>query len=249
MKYFIITGASSGLGEALAKEVITSQHKIFCISRNINHHLKDLASENRTGFWYFEQNLTDVSRIPDLVKEIFTYIDNTAVSEIVLINNAGVVEPVKPLGKCNVDELVNSIQINLTAPIVLINEFIKNSLSLNCLKTVVNISSGAAFNPYFGWAAYCSSKAGIDMITRTVGLENDFNNVRIMSIAPGVVDTSMQTRLRDVDEADFPMKQKFVRLFEEERLTKPKTAAVKILNIIDNPPVTGSITDLRKIEQ
>ncbi|HLN53754.1 MAG TPA: SDR family NAD(P)-dependent oxidoreductase [Lentimicrobium sp.] len=245
----MITGTSSGLGEAFAKKAIMNRDKVFCISRKVNHDLKALANNNRSGFWYFEQDLTISSAIPDLIREIFTFIDKSLASEIILINNAGVVEPVKPLGKCTFEEITNHVAINLTAPILLTNEFIKNTLDIDCKKTVINISSGAGSNPYFGWTLYCSTKAGIDMMTRTVGLENDFNKVRILSIAPGVVNTGMQDKLRQVDEKDFPKKNKFVKLYEEEKLTEPDTAATKILEMLEEPLSTGLITDLRKVNQ
>lgn len=249
MRYFIITGASSGLGEALAKNCIINHDKVFCISRKVNKKLKVLANELHTGFWYFEQDLTVTSKIPGLLQEIFSYIDSSAVTDIILINNAGVVEPIKPLGKCNAEEITKHIEINLTVPVIFTNEFIKNSLQLDCNKTIINISSGAASNPYFGWTLYCSTKAGLDMMTQTVGLENEFNNVRVLSIAPGVLDTNMQDKLREVEEENFPMKHRFVKLFEEEKLIKPDVAAKNIFHLIQDPPLTGSITDLRKINQ
>ncbi len=248
MRYFIITGTSSGLGEALARKVISDHEKVFCISRRLNQSLKELADEMHEGLWYFEQDLTEVSGIPDLMNEVFSYIDKSLATEIVLINNAGVVEPVGPLGKFSIEDIKRHLEINLMVPIAMTNEFIRLSSGFQCLKTVINISSGAAYNPYFGWSLYCSSKAGLDMLTKTVGLEKEFNNIRILSVAPGVVDTGMQEKLRDVNETDFPMKQKFVRLHEDDKLVKPEIAAGNILKLLESNPETGSITDLRKIK-
>ncbi len=249
MRYYIITGTSSGLGEALAMNVISSNGKVFCISRRLNQKLKELANKMHAGFWYFEQDLTNVTEIPDLMNEIFSYVDKSTATEIVLINNAGIVEPVGPLGKFTVDEIKRHIEINLMVPVIMTNEFIRHSAEFDCLKTVLNISSGAAYNPYFGWSLYCTGKAGIDMLTRTVSLEKDYNNITILSIAPGVLDTGMQEKLRAVDVSDFPMKHKFVSLHEKNKLVKPDIAAADIIRFLESSPESGSITDLRKINQ
>lgn len=248
MKYYIITGTSSGLGEALAIKTIEAQHKLFCISRHVNEGLKQKANELRTGLWYYEQDLTRLELIPQLMQEIFSYINPSVVTEITLINNAGVVEPVKALGDCEVSEIAGHVNLNLGAAIVLINEFIKQSKSLQCKKHIINISSGAASNPYAGWSLYCSTKAGIDMITRTVALEQQENEfpVKILSIAPGIVDTPMQEKVRNANIEDFPMQPKFKNLHQEGKLTPPLEAATNILEMVAemNLP-NGSITDLR----
>ncbi len=250
MKYYIITGASKGLGEALAKKVISDQHKVFCISRKINNHLRDLASSHHAGFWYFEQDLTEYEKIPGLIHEIFTYIDPIKAEEITLINNAGVVDPVKALGKCSVKEIRDHININYTAPAILSNEFIKESQSFKCKKNIINISSGAATKPYYGWTMYCSSKAGLNMLTQTAGLEQSSADypVRIIAVAPGVIDTNMQEKIRNVDINDFPMKPRFTKLYEENKLVDPDQAARQILETLNHSSlINGSFNDLRDI--
>lgn len=250
MKYYIITGASKGLGEALAKKVITDQHKVFCISRKMNHSLRELASMHRAGFWYFEQDLTEFDKLPSLIHEIFTFIDPQQAEEITLINNAGIVEPVKPLGKCTVKEIRDHININFTAPSILSNQFIKESSGFKCKKNIINISSGAAMKPYFGWTMYCSSKAALNMLTQAAGLEQSSVDypVRIVSIAPGVIDTNMQDTLRNVDINDFPMKPRFTKLYEENKLVDPNEAAVQIIETLSvDSIVNGSFNDLRDI--
>lgn len=249
MRYFIITGTSSGLGEALAEHAVRNHNKVFCISRRLNTRLKELGAEMHNGFWYFEQDLTDISKIPTLMNHIFSFIDPATATEITLINNAGIVEPVGPLGKFSPEEIQQHITINLTAPVTLSNEFIRESAKFTCRKNIVNISSGAAANPYYGWTLYCSTKAGIDMITRTVGIEQSEveHPVRIMSVAPGVVDTAMQAKIRQVDPDDFPMKPKFEKLFNENKLVSPSTAAEGIFELLEADLNTnGMITDLRK---
>lgn len=248
MKYFIITGTSSGLGEALAEQVILQNHKVFCIARRMNDRLKELATEKRNGFWYFEQDLSNITEIPQLVNQIFSFIDPEVVEEINLINNAGVVAPVGPLGKLDAQGIEQHISINLTAPLALTNEFIRAAEHFTCRKNVVNITSGAAQHPYHGWSLYCSSKAGIDMLTQVTALEQQNSDypVRVLAIAPGVVNTPMQGYIRQVNAEDFPMKPKFETLHEQGKLTEPSEAAINILSFIESEkPASGAITDLR----
>ena len=77
---------------------------------------------------------------------------------------------------------------------LLMDAFVPHPKELACPKLVVNISSGAAKRPIEGWSAYCSAKAGLDMATRTLALEQsrETNPVRVLSFAPGIVDTRMQ---------------------------------------------------------
>ncbi|WP_142292793.1 SDR family NAD(P)-dependent oxidoreductase, partial [Staphylococcus aureus] len=93
------------------------------------------------------------------------------VEDIHLINNAGLVSPVGPAGDLDPLEIEKSIHVNLTAPLQMTNEFLNQTNNFNCKKTVVNISSGAGKTPFDGWSTYCASKSGIDLFTRSVGLE------------------------------------------------------------------------------
>jgi benzil reductase ((S)-benzoin forming) len=128
--------------------------------------------------------------------------------------------------------------------------FIRHTDPLKVPKSVINIGSGAAISPYAGWGPYCSSKAGLEMFTRTTSLEqlSKTHPVRILSLLPGVVDTSMQNKLRNSDIADFPMKPRFEQLYRENLLSRPNEVADKIISLIfEQLPGESEIIDLRKI--
>jgi len=250
MKYYIVTGASSGLGEAIARKLILGRNKVFCISRRLNESLTDLAASMQCGMWYFERDLGEPMAIPGLMNEIFNFVDRDHISGIALINNAGVLEPMSAAGSYAPEILHQHLNVNLLAPLLLTNEFIRLTGAMHVLKSIINISSGAATTPYAGWGAYCSSKAGLDMFTRTVGLEQQqsAHPVRILSVAPGIVDTPMQAKIRQTGQKNFPMKQKFEQLYEENRLSKPSEVADKIISLIfSDTPASGEITDLRNL--
>lgn len=251
MKYYIVTGTSSGIGKALAHRLVSEKQKVFCISRKMNVALTKHADRQHTGLWYYQFNLAKTASIPGIMREIFSYIDPEIATGVALINNAGVVSPVAPSGKLDLSELENQVKVNLIAPMVLANEFIRQASDLKVQKTIVNLSSGAARNPYSGWSAYCSTKAGIDMLTRVIALEQQFVPwpVRIFSVAPGVVNTSMQDTLRQTSPEDFPKLDKFISLFESNELRDPDEVARQLLEMVfANHPVSGDLIDLRSLE-
>ena len=112
-----------------------------------------------------------------------------------------------PADKAGPLEIVRNIQINLTAPAVLLSGFIRHTQNWKMRKLVLNISSGAAVRPYFGWSAYCASKAGLEHFSRCAALEQKSreNPVTILSINPGVIDTSMQEKIRKTPVVTEPM--------------------------------------------
>jgi benzil reductase ((S)-benzoin forming) len=75
---------------------------------------------------------------------------------------------------------------------------------------LVNISSGAATTVYPGWAAYCASKAAVDRLTAVVAQEEESQGLRVYSLAPGIVDTAMQQKVRASTPEEFPAVGRFV---------------------------------------
>lgn len=250
MNYYIVTGTSSGIGEAIARKLILDRHKVFCISRRLNESLTDLAASVQSGLWYFETDLGEPSNIPRVMKEIFSFVDPDNIQGIALINNAGILDPIAPAGDYEPGLVHQHLSVNLLAPVLLANEFIRYTRPLKTQKSIISISSGAATTPYEGWGIYCSSKAGLDMFTRTVALEQQQIEypVRILSVAPGIVDTPMQGKIRQSDMKDFPMRAKFEKLYTENKLSRPAEVAEKIIRLIfGNTPPSGEIADLRNL--
>ena len=250
MDYYLITGTSSGIGEAIAFQLLELESKVFCISRTNNQQLIDYSRENDRWLKYHIADLTETEKLPALLSEIFAAIDSTDISSLTLINNAGVLEPVGFSGTLDNLETEIHFKTNLLAPAILINTFIGLASTFEIPKTIINISSGAAISPYAGWSNYCASKAALDMLTRAIGLEqrDQPNPVRIFSIAPGIVDTKMQGTIRNKSMEQFPLREKFDKLHQENKLSKPGSVAKKIIALLSADfPVTGEIADLRNL--
>ncbi|MGZ5243534.1 MAG: SDR family NAD(P)-dependent oxidoreductase [Bacteroidia bacterium] len=231
MNHYFITGTSSGLGKAMAEICLRDGHTVTGISRHqsIHHqnyfHLQtDLSKTENLSAFSFEQQKVDCEKI-------------------VLINNAAQIEPVKYSGHADNEDIIQAYTLNVIAPAVLINTFIATFENHSAKKYIVNISSGAANYPVDGWSVYCSSKAALDMISRTVAMEREKekSSFKVASIAPGIVDTAMQSTIRKADSHDFSRVSEFVAYKEENKLQAPEAAAEKIISAINQ---LNSINDV-----
>ncbi|MBI9034286.1 MAG: (S)-benzoin forming benzil reductase [Bacteroidales bacterium] len=251
MNAYIITGASRGLGAAISKQLIDDHSLVIALSRTVNQELISLAEENNVPFHFLNFDLADIENIPSLMTQIFEIINAFEIEKIALINNAGILDPMMPIEKVKPKDLQMHMNINLVAPMLLSSEFIRYTSRWQCEKTIFNISSGAAHNPYFGWAAYCSSKAGLNMFTQVAAEEqySAINPVKIIAFAPGVIETDMQKQIRSVNEKDFKRKEKFVNLKNSGALLKTKDVArVIIQNIFNQDFPQGAIIDARELD-
>jgi benzil reductase ((S)-benzoin forming) len=219
-KQFFITGTSSGIGRALAEECLRRDHKVVGISRR-----KRIEHPNYTHLSY------DLSEYRHY--QLINFNRNRDADELVLVNNAGWLGEVKPLGSIHPAAIEKLFQINLIATAILCRLFVEQTQSSQGRRTVINISSGAARYPVPSWSNYCSSKAGLEMMTRVMAL--DHPEIRCWSVSPGVVDTEMQGEIRTLEEEDFPEVERFIHYKEKGELTSPAEVADKLLDMLSNP--------------
>lgn len=220
MNYFIITGASKGLGKAIASKLLMfKQNYVFIISRTE----PEASPPNSTFFSY---NLSEVAGIPALMHRIFKSIVSP-IDAFHLVNNAGTVTPIGSLDTCDLNEIVQNFNINAIAPTILSACFIKAVKYEKYEKGIINISTGAARTAYYGWASYCSTKASLEMITNCLALENQ--EFKIQTYDPGIIDTEMQATLRSQDTKNFPAVDKFISFKENHRLLSVDEAAEKMV--------------------
>lgn len=223
MNQYFITGTSSGLGKALAEICLNNGHAVTGFSRR-----QTIQHPN------YAHIVTDLSKTENLQNFRFDLEDNDY-KKIILINNAAQVEPVKYSGRADNEQIIQAYTLNVIAPAVLINTFIATFENHSAKKVIVNISSGAANYPVDGWSVYCSSKAALDMLSRTVAMEREKekSGFKVASIAPGIVDTAMQTGIRQSDSKDFSRINDFIAYKEENKLQTPQAAAEKIISAIN----------------
>jgi NAD(P)-dependent dehydrogenase (short-subunit alcohol dehydrogenase family) len=173
------------------------------------------------------------------------------IESLALINNAAGLATLAPLADVDAADLSQALRVGLEAPILLTAAFLDASADMSVPRKVLNISSGLGRFAMAGSAVYCAAKAGLDHLSRAVALEEAArpNGARIVSLAPGVIDTDMQLQLRSADPAAFGERARFASLKAEGRLDSPEAAAVKVLAWLErddygaNP--VGDVRDAR----
>ncbi|MCR9081399.1 MAG: SDR family NAD(P)-dependent oxidoreductase [Cyclobacteriaceae bacterium] len=236
----VITGHSKGLGKALLEHYLSLESvKIIGISRS----RLDIDSPNLT------QVSLDLSDLDVLKNELEGLFPENSYEQIILVNNAGWIGEIKPIGKMHPREMRMQVNLNLLAPMYLSNAFIKAYKNHPAKKVVCNISSGAATRPVAGWGGYCSTKAALAMFTMVADKESGASDFRFFSLAPGIVDTDMQEEIRKAAESDFPELQKFLEFKEQGELVKAEEVARKIEYLLSNPEEFQDVQqDVRKYE-
>lgn len=232
MNYYYITGTSRGIGKAFAEHLLENPaNHVLGISRQ--------RSIEHANYRHFYLDLTDVNALTG-----FKFEFHANAKKIYLINNAGSLGFIKPVGKLEADIIIKNYTLNLIAPSVLTNAFINCYDKTDAEKVIVNISSGAGKTPVDGWSVYCASKAGIDMFSRVVDAEQKIRaehasssihpGFKIFSIAPGVVDTEMQSEIRKASKEDFSSLEKFIEYKANHELLDPVMVSRKYFNILNN---------------
>jgi benzil reductase ((S)-benzoin forming) len=225
-KYYFITGTSRGIGKAIAEQLLKSEN---CFITGIAR----TCTITHSGYSHITMDLSGISEVSD-----FQFPEIDAAAEITLINNSGTTGAVHYAGRMSSDEIVKAVNVNLLSVAVLINNFLKTYGGKNIPLRILNISSGAAKNPIDGWSIYCSTKAGLDMLSRTIAEElkiSKMNHVRIFSIAPGIVDTAMQNEIRQSNVRDFSRIQQFIEYKNTDQLASPELTARLLLSILESP--------------
>ncbi|MFN4123367.1 MAG: SDR family NAD(P)-dependent oxidoreductase [Flavobacteriales bacterium] len=225
-KKIFITGTSRGIGKALAEKLLEQdqicvegfsrectishpQYKHFTVDLTANHGLRNVSFQN----------------------------DEQAQC-LVLINNAGTLGEIDYIGRVSDESLEKGVYLNLTVPMVLTNRFLMTFETFQGMLIIINISSGAAWNPYDGWGMYCATKAGLDMFAGVLAMElkiKQKKSVHIFSVAPGVVDTAMQDQIRASNADGFSSLAKFQSLKQDGALQDTHQVASRLIKLIQAP--------------
>ena len=234
---YVITGASRGLGAAIAEQLLSPGVLMLCISRLPHPELTRLARECDARVEQWRRDLSHPAEVADALEGWLQSFDNARFDCATLINNAGVMSRVGPAFECDEADLSRALRVGLEAPVLLTAAFLRQTARWHGERRVLNISSGLGRRPMAGVATYCAAKAGLDHFSRTVALEEAerSNGARIVSLAPGVIDTGMQTQLRSADAATFRDQPAFAAMKENGSLSSAHDAARSVIAWLERP--------------
>jgi benzil reductase ((S)-benzoin forming) len=244
----ILTGASRGLGAAMAEQLLLPGHVLLCISRRINDALgsKALAAGAQLEQW--PRDLADPAAVAGQVERWLGTFDAARFDGATLINNAGAIGRVGPLDECSNAELSSALRVGLEAALLLSAAFLRATRDWRARRKLLNISSGLGRRAMAGNAVYCAAKAGMDHFSRAVALDEAHrgSGTRIVSLAPGIIDTDMQAQLRASGASGFPDQRQFLAMKAQGQLATPHAAAARVLAYLQRDDFGSQpVADLR----
>lgn len=231
MLQVIVTGVSRGLGEALAADLLARGAHVLGIGRSSSRHL---AGDR---YRFLRCDLAEPSMLPAMLEPAFAAIASGRPSSVCLVNNAATLDPVGVLGTTEAGDILTSISVNLTAPIVVAGVFCRVFDDDTVERRVINVSSGAAQSVIAGEGLYCIAKAGLEMLTRTLAVERASPRFRAISLRPGLIDTAMQTFARTQPKERLPSVDLFKGFHDGGQLVAPDVVARKVVERLVLAPV------------
>jgi benzil reductase ((S)-benzoin forming) len=235
----IITGTSSGLGYGLTMHYLEEGHHVYGISRKAND---ELVKYNNFSFLSH-----DIANFESLKEAIPVFLKGLQSIDLVILN-AGILNDIKDLRNTSIDEIRQVMDVNVWANKILLDSFFE---TLDQVKQVVAISSGAAVSGTRGWNAYSLSKATLNMLIDLYSKE--YKHCHFCALAPGLIETGMQDYINDLPEEyekKFPMVKKLKQARGTESMPKPSDAAKIISSAISKlvKYESGSFIDVRDLD-
>lgn len=219
----VLTGHSKGLGEAIALNLLERGIPVLGLARHVSTAVTERFPSLCT------QTKIDLANPAALLEWIGTGMLECFLSDcslVLLINNAGMVQPVGQLHQQTPADVAAAVSLNVMAPLTLAAAMTQASPGVH--RRILHVSSGAASSAYPGWSVYCASKAALDHHARAVALDAE-EGTRICSLAPGIIDTGMQAAIRATPDANFPLRQRFVELHDQGQLVAPADCAAQLV--------------------
>lgn len=246
---YIITGASRGLGQAIAAQLLAEpQVHVLSIARHTSAALEAEAQRSGAQLAQWTLDLLDVAPACERLSQwLAAWLDQYPSSQsdgvgLHLINNAALlpahIAPVSDTDAASIDRVLH---LNLHVPMQLTAQFLRSTeawaQASGASRKLLNISSGLARVAMASMAPYSAAKAGLDQFTRCLAKEElrKPHGARVCALAPGVVDTGMQQQMREATEQDFPDAKGFRFLHASGRLMQVQTAAKMALELLHHP--------------
>ena len=193
MQNILITGVSSGLGEALVEAYLEKGDSVYAIGRTLPKKF-----DRHPHFFFFPYDLSETFMLEATLKE---FLQNRSFEIAIL--NAGVLGDIRTLSETDLSDIKAVMEVNVWAN----KELIDTLHAHASVKQIVGISSGAAVNGSKGWGTYSLSKGGLNMLLSVYAKE--LPDIHFTALAPGVIHTPMVQHIIDkVDDKLFPSAKK-----------------------------------------
>ena len=246
----ILTGASRGLGQAIAAQYLAQGAFVLGLSR---HHASELKASDGAGFEQWPVDLADplplAARLAAWLADFEARAGGALPKQVRLIHNAAMLSEPGNVDGSDPAVLAQSLRIGLEAPVALTAAFLRaTSAWADADRRVLFVSSGLGRRPMAGSAAYCAQKAGLDHFARALALEEATHphGARVASVAPGIIDTDMQKQLRGADASRFAAQSTFADFHASGALDSPASAAGKVIALLERADYgENPVTDVR----
>ena len=237
------------MGAAIAEQLLAGPGRLLLgVARRSND---ALAAKARLVGAACEQWTLDLAQPLAVAARLQAWLqahDGGQFSTACLVNNAALLTRIGALEHCANEELSAALRASLEAPLLLTAAFLRATASWTGERRVLNISSGLGRRAMAGQASYCAAKAGLDHLSRALALDQAelAHGAKIVSLAPGVIDTDMQVQLRGADAAGFPEQGKFIGLKQAGQLMSSRDAAARVIAYLERADFgTTPVADVR----
>jgi NAD(P)-dependent dehydrogenase (short-subunit alcohol dehydrogenase family) len=222
----IVTGHSRGLGEAIADRLLGHGVRVLGVSRHENATL----AVRHSALQQAQLDVAEPAALDRWVKQgvLAEFLKDCETP--LLVNNAGVLQPIGPTQTQEIALVMRAVAVNIGAVFALTAAFMQATTGAS-ERRVLQVSSGAGRKPYAGWSIYCATKAAVDHHARCVALDRT-PNLLISSVAPGVVDTDMQAEIRASTDDRFPDRPRFVSMHRDKALPSPAQTGGKLVEFL-----------------
>jgi len=230
-----VSGASRGIGAGIAQRFAARGMKLVLCSRT------PPALPDSEDVLSVSLDVRDEAGMNGLIakaEERFGGID-------LFINNAGVLEPIAPIRDVSVEAFAEHLEVNLVGVFVGSRCYVEHLRRVGRGGVLINISSGAASKAYHGCGAYCAAKAGVERLTEVIALEEAEIGLRAHAVAPGVVDTDMQSLIRATPAEKFPETLRFQEKKVDGAFNRAEFVADELAALAFDPTREGSPVVLR----
>ena len=246
----IITGASRGLGQAMAAQYLAGGGFVLGLSRGQS---AELAATGAGGLEQWPADLSDPLPLAERLAAWLADFERRAAgrlpARVRVIHNAALLSEPGDAADTDPADLARSLRVGLEAPVALTAAFLRATAHWAAAdRRVLFVSSGLGRRAMAGNAAYCAQKAGLDHFTRALALEEQArpHGARVASVAPGIIDTDMQRQLRGADPKRFAAQATFAGFHGSGALDSPASAAAKVIALLERDDYGANpVTDVR----